>query len=121
MARLPRRLAGVVFRHDHDPDRVSLGRDIAKICRARGLLLVVAGDVRLAAALRAGVHLRGGRWPGNVRINGLATSWRISRRTCGGPLVPERAWYFSHPSSRRQAIPKRGHSDRCGGGAARPA
>ena len=74
VARLPRRLAGVVFRHDDHPDRASLGRDLARICRARGLVLVVAGDVRLAAALRAGVHLRDGRWPGVVRIRGFVTS-----------------------------------------------
>jgi thiamine-phosphate pyrophosphorylase len=40
----------------------------------RGLVLVVAGDVRLAVALRAGVHLRGGRWPGPVRTKALITS-----------------------------------------------
>jgi thiamine-phosphate pyrophosphorylase len=74
VARLPRGLAGVVFRHDGQPDRASLGRDLARICRARRLMLVVAGDVRLAASLRAGVHLRGGRWPGPVRIKGFVTS-----------------------------------------------
>jgi thiamine-phosphate pyrophosphorylase len=74
VARLPRGLAGVVFRHDDHPDRAVLGRDIARICRQRGLLLVVAGDLRLAAALRAGVHLRAGRWPGLVRANGFVTS-----------------------------------------------
>jgi thiamine-phosphate pyrophosphorylase len=74
VARLPRGLAGVVFRHDDDPDRADLGRDIARICRARRLVLVVAGDVRLAAALRAGVHLRGGRWPGLPKTNGFVTS-----------------------------------------------
>jgi len=74
VARLPRRLAGVVFRNDDHPDRASLGRDLARICRMRGLVLVVAGDVRLAAALRAGVHLRDGRWPGVVRIRGFVTS-----------------------------------------------
>jgi thiamine-phosphate pyrophosphorylase len=36
--------------------------------------MVVAGDARLAAALRAGVHLRGGFWPGRVRAHGLVTS-----------------------------------------------
>jgi thiamine-phosphate pyrophosphorylase len=71
---LPRGLAGVVFRHDDDPERAALGRDIARICRARRLILVVAGDVRLAAALHAGVHLRGGRWPGPVRTRGFVTS-----------------------------------------------
>lgn len=74
VARLPRGLAGVVFRHDDDPNRAALGRDLARICRARRLVLVVAGDVRLAAALRAGVHLRGGHWPGLVRPRGFVTS-----------------------------------------------
>ena len=67
VARLPRGLAGVVLRHDNDPDRAALGRDLARVCRARRLALVVAGDARLAAALHAGVHLRGGHWPGKQR------------------------------------------------------
>ena len=75
VARLPKGLAGVVLRHDAAQDRTALGRDLARICRVRRLLLVVAGDARLAAALRAGVHLRGGRWPGSVRFRrGLLTS-----------------------------------------------
>jgi thiamine-phosphate pyrophosphorylase len=69
VARLPRGLAGVVLRHDGEADRAALGRDLARICRARRLALVVAGDVRLAAALRAGVHLRAGRWPGRIRMS----------------------------------------------------
>jgi len=74
-AALPRGLAGVVLRHDHEPARAALGRDLARICRARRLGLVVAGDGRLAAALGAGVHLRGGRWPDHVRTRrGLNTS-----------------------------------------------
>jgi thiamine-phosphate pyrophosphorylase len=74
VARLPRGQAGVVFRHDDHPNRAVLGRDLARICRERGLILVVAGDVRLALALEAGVHLRGGRWPGSLRVKGLVTS-----------------------------------------------
>jgi thiamine-phosphate pyrophosphorylase len=74
-ARLPPGLAGVVFRHDGNPDRAALGRKLARICRARRIALVVAGDARLAAALGAGMHLRGGRWPGAVRLRrGLVTS-----------------------------------------------
>ncbi len=80
VARLPRGLAGVVLRHDNEPGRAALGRALARICRARRLALVVAGDARLAAALRAGVHLRGGRWPGLVRPRrGLVTSSAHSR------------------------------------------
>src|ERR1700741_922528 len=63
VGRLPRRRAGVVFRHDSDPDRAALADRSARLCRARGLRLVVAGDTRLALRLGAGVHLRGGRWP----------------------------------------------------------
>jgi len=75
VARLPRGLGGVVLRHDNEPGRAALGRAVARICRARRLVLVVAGDVRLAAALGAGVHLRGGRWPGVVRLRrGAVTS-----------------------------------------------
>src|SRR5690242_20306484 len=74
VARLPRGLAGVVLRHDGEPDRAGLGRDLARICRARRLLLVVAGDARLAAALGAGMHLRAGRWPGVLRRPGFITS-----------------------------------------------
>src|SRR5579871_5622748 len=71
VARLPRGLAGVVLRHDGEPDRSALGRDLARICRARRLSLVVAGDSRLAATLHAGVHLRAGRWPSAQRRHGL--------------------------------------------------
>jgi thiamine-phosphate pyrophosphorylase len=74
VARLPRGRAGVVFRHDDATDRIRLGRDIARICRSRRLALVVAGDVRLSAALRAGVHLRGGHWPMPIRRRCLVTS-----------------------------------------------
>lgn len=66
-ARLPRGLAGIVFRHDRHPGRLQLGRELARICRQRRLMLVVAGDVRMALALGAGVHLRGGFWPRPVR------------------------------------------------------
>jgi thiamine-phosphate pyrophosphorylase len=75
VAHLPRGLAGVVFRHDDTPNRLALGQDLARLCRARRVALVVAGDPRLAARLGAGVHLRRGRWPGLVRVKtGLVTS-----------------------------------------------
>jgi thiamine-phosphate pyrophosphorylase len=60
---LPRGIGGVVLRDDTLPGRAALGRRIAALCRARRLALAVAGDWRLAAALHAGLHLRGGRRP----------------------------------------------------------
>jgi thiamine-phosphate pyrophosphorylase len=74
VSRLPRGRAGVVLRHDGDPARAALGRDLMRICRERRLVLVVAGDVRLAGKLRSGVHLRAGRRPGRVRLAGVVTS-----------------------------------------------
>lgn len=68
IATLPPGLCGVVFRHDNYPNRAALGRRVARACRARRITLVVAGDGRLAAALHAGTHLRGGRAPDQVRL-----------------------------------------------------
>ena len=73
-AALPRGLGGVVLRDDGAPGRAALGRALARLCRARGLALSVAGDWRLAAALRAGLHLRGGRRPGGA-------PWRLPAMT----------------------------------------
>jgi thiamine-phosphate pyrophosphorylase len=61
---LPPGICGVVFRHDSAPNRAALGKQLARICRARRIAFVVAGDARLAAGLKAGLHLRGGRRPG---------------------------------------------------------
>lgn len=61
LRRLPKGLCGVVFRHDAVPGRLELGKRVAAICRDRRLVMVVAGDARLAARLHAGLHLRGGR------------------------------------------------------------
>jgi thiamine-phosphate pyrophosphorylase len=56
-ARLPRG-AGVILRHYGAPDRAALAARLAALCRRRGLVLLVAEDWRLAAAVRAdGVHL----------------------------------------------------------------
>jgi thiamine-phosphate pyrophosphorylase len=59
---LPPGKAGIVFRHDDATERLALGIQLARICRQRRLMLVVAGDSGLAARLGAGVHLRGGRF-----------------------------------------------------------
>jgi len=74
IARLPRFCAGVVFRHDHAPDRAALAAEVAALCKSRGIPLVIAGDTRLAASLAAGVHLRAGRWPDFLRRRGLVTA-----------------------------------------------
>jgi thiamine-phosphate pyrophosphorylase len=55
---LPRGTA-VVYRHFGAPDRASVARALAAICRSRGLFLLIAADPDLAQRVRAdGVH-----WP----------------------------------------------------------
>ncbi len=50
--------AAVVFRHYDWPEREALGRRLRALCRTRRLWFLVAGDARLAVALRAdGLHL----------------------------------------------------------------
>lgn len=50
--------SAVVLRHYGRPERLALGRALARECRRRRLLFLVAADVRLAALLRAdGLHL----------------------------------------------------------------
>ncbi|MGC9269138.1 thiamine phosphate synthase [Acidiphilium sp.] len=74
IARLPRDVCGVVFRHDGAADRADLALRVAALCRARRLPLVVAGDWRLAAACRAGLHLRGGVRPRTGYRGGVTTA-----------------------------------------------
>ncbi len=55
--RLPKD-AWVIFRHYDIADRQRVARQVAALCRRRGLKLLVAGDGRLAAAVQAqGLHL----------------------------------------------------------------
>jgi thiamine-phosphate pyrophosphorylase len=67
IAQLPRGLCGVVFRHDHVQDRAGLAAQVARLCRARGVGLVIAGDANLAWRMKAGLHLRDGRRPDFIR------------------------------------------------------
>lgn len=57
LAVLPRG-AGFILRHYDAPDRAALAARLAALCRKRGIVLVIAGDWRLAARVgAAGVHL----------------------------------------------------------------
>jgi thiamine-phosphate pyrophosphorylase len=51
--------AAVLLRHYDAPDRPTLARALARLCRARNLALLIAEDTRLAADIGAdGVHFR---------------------------------------------------------------
>ena len=73
--RLPRG-AAVLLRDYDDPDRDEIGMRLARICRPKGLSLIVAGDIDLANRLGAdGLHLP--EW--YVRRNARrALSWQAA-------------------------------------------
>ena len=60
-------LFGVVLRARTASARRQLGARLAPLCRRAGIPFLVAGDVRLAHALHAGLHLAAGRNPGRSR------------------------------------------------------
>jgi thiamine-phosphate pyrophosphorylase len=66
--RIARRLPdgfGIVWRHFGAPDRLATGRALARICRQRGITLLVSADPSLALRIGAdGVH-----WP-EARLTG---------------------------------------------------
>jgi thiamine-phosphate pyrophosphorylase len=119
VARLPRGLAGVVFRHDADPDRAALGPRLARLCRERRLALVVAGDARLAMRLGAGVHLRGGvmRRTGHQPPADLLRARRAGADACflspvfptashpGGASLGVLRWSIAAGTARRKGVP----------------
>ena len=113
---LPRGLCGVVFRHDGVAGREAVIRQVARVCRARRLALVVAG--RADAPPGVGRHLREG-WraagPG-ARRGWLSASAHgpaglVRARRAGAGLV-----FLSPVCSRPRATPRHGRS---GSGAGR--
>lgn len=112
---LARRLppgAAVVLRHYGAPDREALGRGLARICRERRLLLLVAGDLRLAVALRAqGLHLPEGMsrphaWRGLVSAAAHSRAALVRAKAQGAdwvllsPVFPT----ASHPGARSLGV-----------------
>jgi len=80
VARLP---AGswVILRHYGDPQREALARSLAKLCRAKRLVLLVAGDFRLAVANGAGLHLPEGL------VRQARPGWRLWKIKGRAPLT----------------------------------
>ena len=78
IAALPRGSA-VIVRHYRAPGRAALARRLRRLCRARGVLLLIAGDARLAVAVGAdGVHLP------EAMVRAAPQRWRL---WCPGRLV----------------------------------
>lgn len=69
----------VIFRHYDAPDRLALGRRLARLCLRRGLIFVVAGDRRLARRLHAaGLHLPEGMIRRRHRFVPAQDTWPVS-------------------------------------------
>ncbi|MCX7377756.1 MAG: thiamine phosphate synthase [Alphaproteobacteria bacterium] len=105
---LPRGLCGVVLRDDTRPGRAALAAALARVCRARGNALVVAGDTRLARAVGAGVHLRAGhrlhgmrglRGPVTSSAHGAVELRRAARAGAGVAFLSPAFATASHPGA----------------------
>lgn len=118
-ARLPRG-AGVVFRAFGAADAVAEGRRLARVCRARGLFLIVGADAALAARLNAdGMHLpqrlarRAGdiarmkrRYRVTAAAHGLPAAL-AARRAGVGTVVVSPVFASNSPSAGRPLGPRR--------------
>ncbi|HEX6956769.1 MAG TPA: thiamine phosphate synthase [Ferrovibrio sp.] len=110
--RLPRG-SGVLFRHYELPRaaRLQLARQIAALCRQRGLFLLVAGDAPLAQAVGAdGLHLpewmlhgrrrpRGG-WLVTAAAHNAAAIARAARGGAAAVLISPVFATASHPGAK---------------------
>ena len=107
-ARLPRG-TGVILRHYGAPDRAALGVNLAALCRRRGLILLVAGDWRLAAALRAdGVHL-----PERPQRRFRARrGWLLTAAAHSAPALVRARRFGAHAALLSPAFPTASHPDR---------
>lgn len=96
-AKLPRGF-GVIFRHFGAGDRLETGRKLAAVCRARGLVLLVSADPKLARAIRAagihwpeaslkGVRARDGRWIETASAHSRAAISRAARLGVDAAIV----------------------------------
>lgn len=109
-AALPRG-SGVVLRNYGDSRRADLGRALSRLCRARGLVLLVAGDGALAVKLGAdGLHLREdqihlarrwrrrrARWLITASAHGLPALRRAAAAGCDAALLAPVFATASHP------------------------
>jgi thiamine-phosphate pyrophosphorylase len=105
---LPPGVGGVVLRDDALAGRRALAAALARVCRQRRLCLAVAGDWRLAAAVGAGVHLRGGRRPARMprwlaaptsSAHGVADLVRARRSGAGLAFLSPTFPTASHPGA----------------------
>lgn len=85
--RLPRG-SGLVYRHFGAPNRAAMARALAKACRSRGLVFLVAADPELAQRVGAdGVH-----WPERLLpAHRTPAHGRIVTAAAHGPMALARA------------------------------
>lgn len=94
--------SGVLFRHHDWPERKHLALTVARLCRRKHLVLLVANDWRLAAEIGAdGVHL----------AEGVARSGQIS--PCLGWLRQGRILSIAAHSARAMANAQKLGADLC--------
>ncbi|MCP5368814.1 MAG: thiamine phosphate synthase [Hyphomicrobiales bacterium] len=110
----------VILRHYDDPHRAALGAELLRLCRARGLRLLVAGDLDLALDLGCdGLHLPEwmlgegawrrvrGRLPlVTAAAHGPRALWRAARAGADATLLSPVFPTASHPGAPALGVPR---------------
>lgn len=101
---------GIVFRHNATPAdrRAALARRVASICRDRGLVLAIAGNIELADALNAALIHNPVGDPGLLPISRSAHSTREAVVACssGASLIFLSAIYATRSHPGRPPLPR---------------
>ena len=102
--------AGIVFRHYGTPlhERAALAERVASLCRDRGLVLAIAGNVELAQALNAAmIHNPVGN-PALVPVSRSAHSPKEAAAACssGASLIFLSPVYATRSHPGRQPLPR---------------
>ena len=102
--------AGIILRDYDAADRAGLAMALAATCRRRGLLLLVAGDERLAAAVGAdGLHLPEWQATRIVVIRQLHPSWLITAAVHGKIALRRAALAGADAAFLSPVFPTRSH------------
>ncbi|HYD72778.1 MAG TPA: thiamine phosphate synthase [Candidatus Binatia bacterium] len=106
--RLPRGTA-VVYRHFGASERTRIARRLAHVCRARGLVLLMAGDPELAARVGAdGVH-----WPEQrLPTQRDARPWLVTVAAHSAPAVSRAEAFGADACFLAPVLPTRSSSGR---------
>ena len=116
---LPHR-AAIVLRHREPKTRAALAEALASVARARGLILLIAGDAALAARVRAqGLHLPENRALEAAHWKAMRPDWLITVAAHSARTLARASMTGADAALLAPVFPSLSHVERGGIGASR--